>query len=89
MTRQVAIAAIIAFAVTVLVISIWEPKAEVLPPPATPAPAAPAPARGIAFKPGLALDRAERFGTALRAPHLDARVELRAANLPGVDAGTP
>lgn len=89
MTRQVAIAAIIAFAVTVLVISIWEPKAEPTPPALVAPVAAPTPPKSIVFKPGLTLDREQRFGTAVRSPRMDARLEARAASLLGADAGAP
>ena len=43
MTRQVAIAAVVAFGITVLVLSIWKPRADVPPTQASPVPAAPQP----------------------------------------------
>jgi hypothetical protein len=48
MTRQVALAAVVAFAVTVLILSIWTPSA---PPPRVPA--AVEPAKGVAATPML------------------------------------
>lgn len=45
MTRQIALGAVIAFAVTVLALSVWEPKA---PAPAAPAPPPPAAAQAPA-----------------------------------------
>jgi hypothetical protein len=53
MTRQIALGAVIAFAVTVLVLSVWEPKPPVAAVPPPPPPAAPAavPAFAKPFKP--------------------------------------
>lgn len=47
MTRQIALGAVIAFAVTVLALSVWEPKAPTPVAPAPPTPAAQAPAAAV------------------------------------------
>lgn len=82
MTRQVAIAALIAFAVTVLALSLWSPSPE--PPPT---PAQPAPEGQRLARPQLNFRREDRIGGLVVRPELAAR--LRVAGAPAADAGTP
>ncbi len=82
MTRQIALGAVIAFVVTVLALSIWEPKAPVaegLPAPVAAAPAA-VPAMVKPIK--TATLRPDGVGRAMR------NMALQPVMLP-VDAGTP
>ncbi len=88
MTRQIALGAVIAFAVTVLVLSVWEPKAPAPAAPVAPPPAAAAvaPARGLdpmTFRQNLkpAAMRPEALGRTIR--------QAPAALLMGDDAGAP
>ena len=83
MTRQIALGAVIAFAVTVLVLSVWEPKAPAPAAPVAPPPSA-APARPIdpmTFRQNLkpAALRPEAFGRTIK--------QVPAALLMGDDAG--
>ena len=85
MTRQIALGAVIAFAVTVLVLSVWEPKAPAPAAPVAPPPAA-APARAIdpmTFRQNLkpAALRPEALGRTIK--------QAPAALLMGDDAGAP
>ncbi len=80
MTRQIALGAVIAFAGTVLALSVWEPKAPVaVTPPATAIPAMPLmekPARSVT------LLRADGVGRAMRNLALQPVIQV-------VDAGAP
>jgi hypothetical protein len=96
MTRQVALGAVVAFFVTVIALSVWEPKGVLAPTPApaTAAPArvgetAPAPPPGpanvmvrdpAAFRPAML--RPEGISRAIRAPVVIAQPLVQ-------DAGTP
>ena len=53
MTRQIALGAVLAFSVTVIALSLWEPKPVVDPPAATPAPAMMKLARPMSLKQDL------------------------------------
>ncbi len=80
MTRQIALGAVIAFAVTVLALSVWEPKA----PPAAPPP--PPTAQAIdpgAFRQNIrpAALRAEALGRTIKKVPVDLAIQ--------VDAGAP
>jgi hypothetical protein len=87
MTRQVALGAVVAFFVTVIALSVWEPKAVISP---TPAPAVPpTPANMLvkdpaAFRPATL--RPEGISRAIRAPVVIAQP---LAPVAVVDAGTP
>ena len=81
MTRQIALGAVIAFAVTVLALSVWEPKAPVAVAP--PPPVAAIPAVPMLEKPiKSATLRPDGVGRAMRA------MALQPMTLP-VDAGAP
>jgi hypothetical protein len=82
MTRQVAIAALIAFAVTVLALSVSSPS-----PDASPAPAQPAPEVQQLARPQLHFRREDRIGGLVVRP--DLAVRLHVAGAPATDAGTP
>jgi len=85
MTRQVALGAIIAFSITVLALSLWQPSSEVTP---TPPPPAPAPVQPAVAPPTMA-PRAERL---LLRPAAAARPEFlqrQVVPVMAVDAGTP
>lgn len=86
MTRQVALGAIVAFSITVLALSLWQPSNDVTPTP-PPAPVA-APAQPDAV-PATLPPRAERM---LLRPAAAARPEFlqrQAVPVMAVDAGTP
>ncbi len=92
MTRQVALGAVVAFFVTVIALSVWEPKAVISPTPApAPAPAVPAtPANMMvkdpaAFRPAML--RPEGISRAIRAPVVIAQPMV--APIAATDAGTP
>jgi hypothetical protein len=83
MTRQIALGAVIAFAVTVLVLSVWEPKPPVaaVPPPPAPAEPAPAPAPGMEKPFHPATLRPEGIARMVKRPSM--------LMLQMIDAGTP
>ncbi len=81
MTRQIALGAVIAFAGTVLALSVWEPKAPVA---VAAPPAAAIPAMPLMEKPtrSVTLLRADGVGRAMRNFALQPVMQ-------GVDAGAP
>ena len=85
MTRQIALGAVIAFAVTVLALSVWEPKPPlaVAPPPAAPAEVAPGPA------PAPRMLLAKPFRPEMMRPQDITRSVRTPVLLPAVDAGAP
>lgn len=69
MTRQIALGAVIAFTVTVLVLSVWEPKPPVAAPAPAPAAVAPAPvAPAFVRPPRPATLRPEAINRVIRQP---------------------
>lgn len=78
MTRQIALGAVIAFAVTVLALSVWEPKPPVAQVAPTPPPVAPAEVPGLQrpFRPATlrpdSVNRLVRLPVMLQAGAIDA-----------------
>lgn len=87
MTRQIALGAVVAFAVTVLALSVWEPKAVVVaptpPPVVQPAPAELAPGMVKPFRPATL--KPETMSRSIRNPV----VMLQPAVAMPADAGSP